>query len=480
MATAVTVNLSDLLAPQTAEEIFAQLLAYYQSSGFPVTSWQAGGTERTRLMAFSTVLQNISAQYIPQLAAAGFLDYAGNVSPEWLQLLAQQLFEVDFYPAGFTIGAIELISSPSAPAYTIAAGQLIAVFAQTGNRYINTSGGTLSTNSTLSLAFTSESPGAKYNDANNSACSLVTPLAGVTLMNVGSTFSAVTHLGTGTGTIVTSGSPSLNNSVTVLITTTGAAGAANWSYSLNGAPFVAVGSSASSSIGSSGITITLTNGMIGTSFVTGDQYLVQNPGDWRTQQGTDLESNASLVARCQARWSTLSPIPVSNFYYTLATSTPTVGGQVTQVDIFTDPVINNKVNIVVAGPAGALPGSVVTAIQAYINPRVPITEIPVVVSPGTVPVTIAASITMPASVFTTASLAIQIALTDYIVGGPINPLIYISRIIDLIMNVAGVTDVSSVTINGSAANVQIGSSSSFQVAALPSSLPFNSITYILT
>jgi hypothetical protein len=43
--------LADLLVTQSVSQIFNTLLGVYQANGFPVTAWQVGGVERTRLMA---------------------------------------------------------------------------------------------------------------------------------------------------------------------------------------------------------------------------------------------------------------------------------------------------------------------------------------------------------------------------------------------------------------------------------------------
>src|SRR4051812_20122021 len=93
--------LADLLTKQTAETVFATLLGVYQSAGFPVQSWQTGGVERTRLMAFATALADVAGNYIPVAAAGGFLDYA---SLPWMQLTAEQLYNVIYHSASATVG----------------------------------------------------------------------------------------------------------------------------------------------------------------------------------------------------------------------------------------------------------------------------------------------------------------------------------------------------------------------------------------
>lgn len=456
--------LADLLAPQTVTQIFQILLGVYQAAGFPVQSWQPFGTERTRLMAIATAINDISANYVPQLAAGGFTGYADG---DWLRLLAAQLYAIDYNPASFTVGNITL-TNVSSNAYTITAGQLKATFGASGRSYINNEGGTLSASDTLVLSFTAEFPGQAYSDPSSSgALTLTTPLPGVTLTNPAGDYSDVAQVGAGTGTVVPSGTPVGPHQVIVQIDSSGAAGAAAWSYSLDGAPYVSIGSEVSASdLGGTGIDITLTDGISGTSFVAGDTYLFTAPGSWITAQGADIESDASLTLRCNNRWSTLSNIPTNGFYELLAQSVPGVGAQVTQVIVLPDSVINNKVNIIVAGPLGALPVDTVTDIQDYITPRSIGTDWPVVVSPTTLDITIAATVTATGAQLIAAQSLIEDAVAAYILGIGINGTIRIAGLIDVIMDVAGVVDVADVTINGSASNVTLGSSTTFVVPSL--------------
>lgn len=462
----MTATLAQLLVPQTIEQIFQDLLGFYQANGFPVQSWQPGGTERTRLMAFATGLLDISAQYIPSLASGALLDYAELLeNPDWLRLLALNNFEIPYNKANFTIGTIKLTDGGNGP-YTFAAGDLIAVFAATGKRYINTNGDTLPHNGTVNVTFHAEFAGASYTDPSNSgSISLATPLPGVTLTNPAGNYTDVAHVGSGTGTLTLGGSPVGAHQVSVRIDSTGAAGVASWSYSLDGKPYVSEGAvTTDANLGGTGISVTLTNGVSGTSFVLDDTYLFNTPGSWITQQGSDDESSPALAERCRDRWSTLSPIPTNSFYELIATSTPTVGSQVTQVKVLTDPVINNKVLLLVAGPEGALPVDTIAAIQSYINPRIPETDLAIVVSPSTLDITIAGNVTVTASQFTAASNAITTAITNYVNASGINGTIRLAKIIDLIMNTSGVIDTDTITINAVAANLTLGSSTSFVIA----------------
>lgn len=462
-------SLTELLDPQTQEEVFQILLSVYQANGFPVSSWQTGGSERTRLMAISTAIYDLSSGYIPAIASGGFTSLAALLeTPDWIRLLASEIYSIDYNQATHTVGEILMTVATGSGPYNISVGGSYAIFTATGNRYISNEAIVLPAGpSATSVSFRAEFPGASYADPSSAVVSLVSSLPGVTLTNPATSYSSVAHSGSGTGTLTLGGSPVGTHRVIIRIDSTGASGVASWSYSIDGAAYVSAGAVASlTNMGGYGINVTLVNGGSGTSFVVFDTYSFSTPGSWITEQGADAETNAALATRCQQRWSSLSPIPVRDFYALLATSTPNVGSQVTQVVILQDQVINNQVNILVAGPEGALPGGVISLIQEYVNIRVPITDRPVVQSPVELDVTLSAVITVAAGSLSTAQTSIQAAMTNYIQSVGINGTIRIAAIIDEIMDVDGVIDVDGVEINGSATNLTLGGVSTFEIANL--------------
>lgn len=458
-------SLADLLVAQTQAQLFEIGLGVYQAEGFPVQSWQPGGVERTRLMAFTSALASALAQYVPTYTGAGFLDYATGA---WLQLTALELYNIVYNKASFTQGSIVLTAASGVGAATYLAGQLIAVFGASGRRYINSASVSVPSGpGTVTGTFQAEFAGAAYNDPSNSgAITLATPIPGVSLTNPAGDFTSVAHIGAGTGSITPSGSPTAPHQVVITINSTGAAGLASWSYSIDGAPSVSAGAVASATnIGGTLIDVTLADGASGTSFVSGDTYTFQAPGSWITQQGSDVESDLALANRCRNRWASLSPIPTPGLYELLATSTPDVGSQVTQVIVLPDQNINNKVNIIVAGPAGILPPATIALIQTYITPKSRGTDNPVVASPSSLNVTLAGTITCAASTLTAVQNAVQVAMTNYSDSVGTNGTYRIAAIIDGIMN-AGAVDATGITINGVAANLVLGSSTTFVLGSL--------------
>lgn len=458
-------TLAELLVGVTPAQAFDRLLQYYKTNGFPVESWQEFGTERTRAQAYAAALSDVATHLLPQIAGGALVDYStGN----WVDLLASN-YGLTRNPAVFTTGGMTLTAGAGAGPYVITAGQLTAVFPDTGNRYRNTTGGTLNPSSSLAPSWVAEHAGASYRDPNNNTVSLVTPLPGVTISNPPTDYTDVSQVGTGTGTVTLSGTPTGSHTVTLRIDSTGSAGVASWSYSLDGSPYVSVGAVASYSISLGGghtIGITLVDGGIGTSFVLNDIYTFGTPGNWVTSQGADQEGNTELLTRCAQRWASLSALPTSSWYELMVKSTPSYGSQVTQVKVLPDTVVANKVNIVCAGPAGSLPGGVVSAIQAWVAPRVILTERPNVTTPTNQTVNFSYTVTVAAQYITTINASILVALQAYMAQVGINGTIRLSKVIEIIMEQDGVVDVSGVTIDGSATNLTLGSSTTF-VTPLP-------------
>lgn len=471
-------TLASLLTQITQQQAFQTLLSVHQAAGFPTTTWISGDIDMTRMQAFATAIFDYVTFYLPAIAGGSLLDYAPNF-PGWTALTAQEIFNLAQNLATFTQGNLVATNSSTTP-YAFTAGQLIAVFSGTGNRYLCTGSGTIPASGNLTIPFQAENPGASYADPSNAgsaALTLVTPLPGVTLNNPSTNYSSVLHTGSGTGTVTLSGSPTGSHSVILIITATSSGTPASVSYQLDGAAAVSLGSISSfTNLGGTGINFTLNNGASGTSWVNGDTYSFSTPAPWITSQGANLEPDLTLAQRCRNRWASLSPIPTSSLYALLAQSTPSVGAQVTQVFIAPDAIINNKINIIVAGPGGVLPPATVTAIQSFISPYARGCDNPVVQSPTTLGITISANITALASQLTAVQAAVTTALNNYIASIPVNGTIRVASIIDLIMNISGVVDVTAVNINGVGSNLVVGTQPSFVIPAYPPTLTLFYVT----
>lgn len=468
----MTATLAQQLTLYTQEQWYAILLAVCQAGGFPVQSWQDGGVEKTRLLAMSAGLVSLG-NYLPAIAGGTLLDYAPNYQG-WTGLTAQQLYDLAQNLAVFTQGNVLATNVATTP-YVFTAGGLKFNFGATGNNYSSIGSGTIPASGTLVIPVIAASPGGSFADPSNSgAIKLVTSLPGVTITNPAGNYSPITHVGSGTGTLTLGGSPVGNHSLSVSVTATSAGNPATVSYSLDSAPAVALGSVSSvTNLAGIGINITFVAG-IGTSWAQGDTYQFSTPGSWITQQGNDQEADTALAQRCRNRWSSLSDVPTMGYYQLLVTSEPTYGSQVTQAIVIPDGVINNKINVVVAGSGGVLPSLAITGLQTFITPRARGCDNPVVQSPTSLNVTFAGTVTCSANLLASVQTAVQAAMTQLASAAGINGTIKISSIIQGARD-AGATDATGITINGVASNLTLGSSSSFVVASLQA-LAFTYVT----
>jgi hypothetical protein len=65
-----------------------------------------------------------------------------------------------------------------------------------------------------------------------------------------------------------------------------------------------------------------------------------------------------------------------------------------------------------------------------------------------------------------AQAAVATAMLNYVDGSAINPILRLARITEIAMEQTGMVDVSGMTIDGVAANLSLGSASTFVVAEL--------------
>lgn len=491
----MTDSLSNLIEPVTTEQLFNQMMALATTLGFPTSSWQSGGTERARFLLFATMLQDVAASYVPLTAEGGLVDLATG---DWLTQLAASNFQKIRNPASATDGYLSFDTTASgAGTYAVTANTCYAIMPD-NLRYYNVNDFTVPQGAILTdILFRSEfdvdtSKGLTYSEGSNQAINLLNPLPGVIVTNPQQTFSAVIHSGInntlsrGTGSVTPSGSPINKYFVIVRIDSSGEPGAATWSYSLDGNQFVSAGNVTAIELidgeTDTGILATLSAGSPLPSFIIGETYVFSTIQSWIITQGADEESDDSLRQRCIDTIPSLSDTPTDGFYQLLVTSCPGVGSQVTQVIVQADGYVGDKVNVVIAGPDGPLTAPTVELVQAWVDPRAPETEFPVVSSPGALAVGIGATITVANNRYTALfgttgydGLIGQV-LTLNIETTAINGVIRISTIIEIIKQIPGVIDITDVSINDLAQNLILGTSTTFQLAFFDSAL--SSLTWI--
>ncbi len=177
----MTTTYSQLATARTADEYLTEILATLSAQGFPVTAWQSGGAGRTLARADAVALADLRS-VIAEIAAGGFLDTATG---DWLDLLAEGVFDLERRAATFAVGTVTLTCSPAAGPYSIGAGALVVT---DGTRRWRSTGSTVTLASGGSATFSvrAESPGTDYNVSGStlSASPLSPALAGVTVSAV--------------------------------------------------------------------------------------------------------------------------------------------------------------------------------------------------------------------------------------------------------------------------------------------------------
>lgn len=373
----MTTSLAQLLRPMTADELRARIISGLQTAGFPTSDWattKQGGLENGNVDMVAGVLADLQGKKLADAIMGGFLDFA--IGP-WMTLLAKRYYQIDRTPATFTIQKVFLICADTAGPYTIQPGDLL-VTGPTGNHYRNIDGATLPSGGGISLQFQAETAGAAFADPAATLTTLVTSLPGVTVSNQRSMTPNPAALVTGsksTGTIIPTVPifptvPEADN-FRVKIETDGIVGTAYYSVSIDNGktysppalllPIQAVPGSA--------MFVALNNPANSQSFKTGDVFF------WGAtpilQQGSDEESDARLVARCRARYLTLSDVPTSA---TVVLWARQAAPEVARVRVAADPNAANRMVVYISGSAGAAVPSTVVVVQKYITDRLDSTE----------------------------------------------------------------------------------------------------------
>ncbi len=171
-------TLAEMFTPMTKDEILEGMLTLADSLGFPTSAWQPGSVAREILEICAQQLANTS-EVVSSVAAGGLLDYATG---GWLTLLAKSFYNLDRIEATFGTGSVTLTNA-SGVGYVIAANDIHFLNSTTGATYTNTTGGTLSAASTLTLDIIADEAGSASNAVATQIDELVTPLLGVTVAN---------------------------------------------------------------------------------------------------------------------------------------------------------------------------------------------------------------------------------------------------------------------------------------------------------
>jgi hypothetical protein len=178
--------------------------------------------------------------------------------------------------------------------------------------------------------------------------------------------------------------------------------------------------------------------------VTVTSAVIFDPGSG-PMLGSNRESDTALQRRIDARWNDLTAVPGRDRMVKWATAS---GTEITRVRLDVDGANPGGVLITVAGVSGPVSGGAVTAAQAYIDARAPITDYPTVQNATAVNVTATSgTVRVAAAQLATAQGAADAAwatvLSQTVIGG----VVYVSKLEQVIMDQAGVIDALGLEIN---------------------------------
>ena len=425
---------------------------------FPVTNWAAIGVGNSLVQTDAQALSDLNL-LVAQAIAGGFTQswlnppvVNGVPTPPpdgWLDLLAQNFYNLNRESGLQTQGVGVLTAAANAGPYTILPGQLIASSANGLFNFTNITGGSLGQGGTLQVTWQATDPGSAYNQVMSYGIgpsafwltSLLTPLAGVTLTNPLQSSPTVSFAGSGSGTCaVTSGSggPANNYTGIIKVLQAGAVGTATLAYSLNGGATYSTPETLESSValGASNMTASFSG-----TFDAGDTFSFSS--NWITQFGQDEQSSVSLAAQCQAQWATLAPNAPNGQYVVWAiAASPEVLGAL----VIADPVVPGQIDLTVFGYMSAAPSPVsaaaISAVQAYVTDRLGLCLSVLTSTVDLVTVeTSAAYIICKSAYRSTVQSAIQQLFNTYAATIPLNGLVELSEIAALIQQAPGVTGI---------------------------------------
>lgn len=218
------------------------------------------------------------------------------------------------------------------------------------------------------------------------------------------------------------------------------------------------------------------NGAITTLVTPLPGVTVSNPSiggtnTWLTQQGVNVESDASLVLRCQGRWPGLGG-GATTAVYTAWALTPTPN--VTRVRVLENTPQGGQVTIYCAGPSGGASPADVATVQAYINGLRPLCVTVNVLAATNVLVAVAGTVTVASAFVSGFNSALNAAFNSYstslAVGG--TPLqaggnfgVPLAQLYEMIQSLPGVQNVNLTSPSGDTV-LSLNQSATFSLSGL--------------
>lgn len=175
-----TLSLSDLFAPETRENVLADLLAVAAAVKLKTTAWQEGQPIRTALVLVSQKVADLT-ELTNVAVRGGLLDYAEG---GWLTLLAASVYRVTRNPAQYAKGDSFSIANSGTESYDRAPGEITIAHNVTGKTYHNVADVSVAPGTTLpNVTFEADEVGTGSDAGPDTIQQLVTSAANIAITN---------------------------------------------------------------------------------------------------------------------------------------------------------------------------------------------------------------------------------------------------------------------------------------------------------
>lgn len=167
-------------------------------------------------------------------------------------------------------------------------------------------------------------------------------------------------------------------------------------------------------LASTGVVLTFAAG----TYLVGDEYSCLASITSIAQAGTEIESDDSLRERCASKWPTLtesSAAPGQAFEKWAKDA----AAQVTQAMAEASSMVPGQTNLYLAGAAGAVDASVVSTVNAAVQPHLGTTDTCLVASATPLTIVLTGTVRVLAGLGAAAQAAALIALAEYQAACPI-------------------------------------------------------------
>ena len=484
-------TIAELLTVRSKDDVIRSLLATLAAESFPVTDWFSGGAGLTLTQALGFELADMST-LVPLLVQGGYVHMAKDLpDPTWMDLLAEQFFETSRAPATYTIQRMRAACLAGLGPQTIQQGFTVRSLA-TDRRYTyeGTAPVVVPDGGNVQFDVRAEAPGSDYDDKTGTITDMVTPLPGLSVLNVGQPFGGLVsgqarrNAANQGGGAVTPSAPDLTPPVQtrfyrILVTGSGQAGTSGslaiFQEHAGAVSFVPVAlpspiPATFAGLGDN-ITLTFANGP-GVGFVKGDEFTFQTPGTSIIANGVDEESNAELAKRMVGQWASLSANVTADkyrFWVRRASIDQALG--IEKIEPKPSNTIAGQTDIIIATATGVVAPATVTAIQNYLDVRDGVTDSATVVSAAPANVSISGTVTVRGTDLDAVRAKADAAWADYIAQLPIGGdtstgspgVVRLAELEEAVM-AAGAIDKLGLELNGVAANLALATD---EVAVIP-------------